>query len=173
MFQVGEYVVYGMNGVCRVEEIGDMSLSGVESEKTYYTLSPLYKKGSRIFTPVDNTKVVMRPVISEREACDLIDEMKDVECMDVADDKHRELAYKDALKSCDCRQYVQIINTVNVRKEERQAQGKKMSACDERYGKQATDSLYGELAVSLNIAREEVEEYIEHRQMLKDMASAS
>ena len=28
MFEIGEYIVYGMNGVCRVEEIGPMNLSG-------------------------------------------------------------------------------------------------------------------------------------------------
>ncbi len=173
MFKIGEYVVYGMNGVCRVEEIGPMSLSGIDSNKVYYTLLPLYTKGSRVFTPVDNQKVVMRPVISKQDACNLIDEMKKVEQIEVADDKHRELAYKEALKSCDCRELIRIINTVVKRKEERLAQGKKMSACDERYLKQAQDSLYGEFAVSLKMEKDEVEDYIEHRITLKEMASAS
>lgn len=173
MFQIGEYIVYGMNGVCRVEEVGPMSLSGVDSDREYYTLNPLYTKGSKVFTPVDNQKVVMRSVISKTEACNLIDEMKDVELIDAGDDKHRELAYKDAIKSCDCRQLIRIVNTVLRRKEERQAQGKKMSACDERYLRQAQDSLYGELAVSLGIDKGEVEDYIEHRIALRNMASAS
>lgn len=173
MFKIGEYVVYGMNGVCRVEEIGPMSLSGIDSNKVYYTLLPLYTKGSRVFTPVDNQKVVMRPVISKQDACNLIDEMKNVEQIEVADDKHRELAYKEALKSCDCRELIRIINTVLKRKEERLAQGKKMSACDERYLKQAQDSLYGEFAISLKMEKNEVEDYIEHRITLKEMASAS
>lgn len=173
MFKIGEYIVYGMNGVCRVEEIGPMNLSGIDSNKEYYTLSPLYTKGSRVFTPVDNQKVVMRPVISRQDACDLIDEIKSVERIEVADDKHRELAYKEALKSCDCRELIRIINTVLKRKKERLAQGKKMSACDERYLKQAQDSLYGEFAISLKMEKDEVEDYIEHRITLKEMASAS
>ena len=173
MFKIGEYVVYGMNGVCIVEEIGPKSLSGIDSNKVYYTLLPLYTKGSRVFTPVDNQKVVMRPVISKQDACNLIDEMKNVEQIEVADDKHRELAYKEALKSCDCRELIRIINTVLKRKEERLAQGKKMSACDERYLKQAQDSLYGEFAISLKMEKDEVEDYIEHRITLKEMASAS
>ena len=143
MFEIGEYIVYGMNGVCKVEEIGPMNLNGVDSDKVYYTLLPLYTKGSRVFTPVDNQKVVMRPVISKQETCNLIDEMKDVDLIEVPDDKHRELAYKEALKTCECRELIRIINTVLKRKEERIAQGKKMSACDERYLKQAQDGLYG------------------------------
>lgn len=173
MYEIGEYIVYGMNGVCKVEEIGPMKMSGVESDKQYYTLLPLYTKGSRVFTPVDNQKVVMRPILTKTEVCELIDEMKEIEVIESADDKRRELAYKDALKSCDCREWIRIMNTVQRRKEERLAQGKKMSACDERYFRQAVDSLYGEFALSLKIQKDEVEEYIEQRLRLKDMASAS
>ncbi|MCM1159074.1 MAG: CarD family transcriptional regulator [Bacteroidales bacterium] len=173
MFKVGEYVVYGMNGVCKVEEIGPMNLSGIDNDKDYYTLLPLYTKGSRVYTPVDNQKVVIRPVISKTDACSLIDEMRDVELIEVKDDKHRELAYKESLKLCNCRELVRIINTIQKRKEERLAQGKKMSACDERYLKTAQDGLYGEFAISLKIEKDEVEEYIAHRLTLKDMASAS
>ena len=82
-------------------------------------------------------------------------------------------AYKEALKSCDCREWMRIINTVYKRKEERQAQGKKMSACDERYLKQAQDSLFGEFAISLRIEKNEVEDYMEQRSNLKEMAPAS
>ena len=82
-------------------------------------------------------------------------------------------AYKEALKSCDCREWMRIINTVYKRKEERQAQGKKMSACDERYLKQAQDSLFGEFAISLRIEKNEVEDYMMQRTNLKEMASAS
>lgn len=173
MFKIGEYIVYGMNGVCRVEEIGPMSLSGVDSDKEYYTLAPLYTKGSRVFTPVDNQKVPMRSVISKADACKLVDEMKEIEVIEITDDKRRELAYKEAIKSCDCREWIRIINTVLKRKEERLAQGKKMSACDERFLKAAQDYLYGEFAISLNLEKDEVEEYIEHRITMKEMASAS
>lgn len=67
MFEIGEYVVYGMNGVCRVEEIGTMDLGGIDSDKLYYTLLPIYTKGSRVFTPVDNQKVIMRAIISKKK----------------------------------------------------------------------------------------------------------
>lgn len=173
MFKVGEYIVYGMSGVCKVEEIGPMSLSGVESDKLYYTLLPVYTKGSRVFTPVDNAKVIMRPVITKTEASNLINEIKNTALIEVADDKHRELAYKEALKTCECKEWVRIINTVLKRKEERLAQGKKMSACDEKYLKQAQDNLFGELALSLGMEKNEVEDYIEHRITMKEMASAS
>lgn len=173
MFKIGEYIVYGMNGVCKVEAVGPMNMAGVDSDKEYYTLIPLYTKGSRVYTPVNNQKITMRKVVDKAEACELIDEMTTIEEIREDNDKNRELAYKEAIKSCDCREWIRVINTVLKRKEERLAQGKKMSACDERYLKSAIDNLYGELAISLNIEKNEVEDYIDHRRVIKGMASAS
>lgn len=173
MFEIGEYIVYGMNGVCKVEAVGPMRMAGVDNEKEYYTLLPLYTRGSKVYTPVDNQKIVMRKVVDKTEACELIDEMAQIGEIQEESDKNREMAYKEAIKSCDCRAWIRVINTVRKRKEERLAQGKKMSVCDERYLKSAQDNLYGELAVSLNLKKDEVENYIEHRLVMKGMASAS
>lgn len=173
MFEIGEYIVYGMNGVCKVEAVGPMNITGVDSDKEYYTLAPLYSRGSKVYIPVDNQKVVMRKVVDKTEACMLIDEMKEIAEIEEVNDKNRELAYKEAIKSCDCRQWIRVINTVLKRKEERLSQGKKMSACDERYLKSAQDNLYGEFAISLNLDKSAVEEYIERRRVMKSMASAS
>ena len=79
MFGIGEYVVYGMNGVCEVEAVGPMNMSGVDCEKEYYTLTPLYTKGSKVYTPVNNQKIVMRKVVDKDEAYELIDEMTTIE----------------------------------------------------------------------------------------------
>lgn len=173
MFHIGNFVIYGLSGVCKVEEIGTMQLSGIESDKLYYTLLPLYTKGSRLFTPVDNQKVVMRPILTKEEVYDLIDVFDEVDIIDEQQDKNRELAYKEALFSCDCKEWIRIIQTTIKRKEERIALGKKMAASDERYLKQAQDCLYGEFAVSLGIEKKEVKGFIEQRLMKNRMASVS
>lgn len=56
MFDVGDYIVYGNNGVCLVEKVGPLESSVMSKEKIYYTLSPCYMQGSTIFTPADNQK---------------------------------------------------------------------------------------------------------------------
>ena len=69
MYQVGDLIVYGGTGVCRVMEVGPQT-----GGRLYYTLEPVY--GScRIFTPVENSKVLMRPIVTRQEAERLIDEI--------------------------------------------------------------------------------------------------
>ena len=99
MFSVGEYIVYGTTGVCRIESVGPMQMSGVSKEKLYYTLAPLYSKGSKVFIPVDNDKVIMRPVLTKEEAQALVEEIPKIELLWVADEKTllRRYAYAGCL----------------------------------------------------------------------------
>ena len=77
MYQVGELVVYGTTGVCRVEGFGTpdpMDRSG----RQYYQLKPLYQDGV-IYTPVEGGKVPMRPVMSAEAARALAEEVPQIQ----------------------------------------------------------------------------------------------
>lgn len=163
MFKVGDFIIYGSNGVCRVESIGSMDMQGVPNDRMYYTLVPVYEKKSKVFTPVDNNKVVMRPVITEQEAYELIDHMEEMQALSIEDEKSKDLVFKEAFRKCDCRELIRIIKTLYEKKLARQAQGKKITAGDERYFKMAEENLYGELAIALGIKKEEVGPLIEQR----------
>ena len=77
MFQLGELVVYGSTGVCRVEGFAGLDQPGEYRGKQYYQLKPLWQDGV-IYAPVDSEKVPMRPVISREEAETIIDRMPDI-----------------------------------------------------------------------------------------------
>ena len=68
MFAAGDLVVYGGEGVCRVESIGPSGLAYDDGTRLYYHLTPLYRSGT-VMTPVD-TGVLMRSVITREEALD-------------------------------------------------------------------------------------------------------
>ena len=171
MFQKGELIVYGNSGVCRVEEIGPPGLSGVPKNVDYYTLSPYYSTNSKIFTPCDNEKIVMRPILTRKEAQSLIGEISSIGLLVVTDEKRREECYKEVMKSCDCRKFVSIIKTIYKRKQERISEGKKITTSDEKYFQMAEDKLYGELAISLGIDRAEVKDYISSKVSGKETKS--
>lgn len=163
MFNVGDYIVYGVNGVCKVEEIGSLDSGNLPKDRVYYTLLPVYLKGSKIFTPADNKKVLMRPVLNKDEAMELIDDIRNIDALWITDEKKRENDYRDALKKCDCKELVRIIKTIYSRKQGRIAEGKKMTMGDEKYFHMAEESLYGELAIPLNMDKEEVKYFITDR----------
>lgn len=160
MFCKGDYVIYGSNGVCVVEDVGPLDIPGVPGERIYYTLIPYYTKDSQIFVPADNDKVVMRPLISKDEILALIDDIENIELLWIQDEKQREARYKETLRKCDCRELIRIIKTIYERRQSRIAAGKKMTASDEKYIHLAQESLYGEFAIALDMEREQVEQFI-------------
>ena len=163
MFQAGDVIVCGTHGVCRVEKVGPLSSAVADRDRLYYTLKPLYERGSVVFTPVDNEKMVIRPVISREEALRLIDGIRDAEALGIEDERKREENYKTALKSCRGEELVKMIKTINARKRSRAARGKKATDADSRYVKLAEDYLYGELAISLDLERDQVKAFIRER----------
>lgn len=81
MFKVGDYIVHGRNGVCKVVDITHLDMSGVDKDQLYYALVPMKSEDSKIFYPVDSDKVVMRSVVTKDQAKDLVSEIKDIEPM--------------------------------------------------------------------------------------------
>ena len=144
MFHVGEFVVYGSQGVCKVTDVGCLNLPGAPDDRLYYTLEPCHILGGKVFTPVDNQKAIIRPVISKDEAITLIDDMTDIETLWVPDERKRESYYKDALR--------------------------KVTTGDEKYLHLAESNLYGELAVALDMEQEQVKQFIIDR--IKDTQEA-
>lgn len=161
MFGIGEYIIYGNNGVCRVDKVGHIELvPGIPKDRIYYTLTPIYEKGSTIYTPVDNQRVVMRQVISGTEVMELLEGMEEIELLEVENEKERENIYNKAFQSCECREFIKIIKTVHARMQERQAEGKKVTNSDRKYFKLAEQGLYGELAVALDMEKNAVSAFI-------------
>ena len=165
---------HGNKGVCEVTDISKIAISGASRDRLYYVLQPAQDKEGRIFTPVDGQKTEMRRILNRKEAAELIDSIPSIGNLWVADERQRELNYKQAVNSCDCREWIKIIKTLWLRNQQRLSQGKKITAMDRKYFKMAEDNLYGELSVSLEIPKEKMEEYITEKvgmQMQEDAES--
>lgn len=158
MFAVGDYIQYGNSGVCVVQEIVQ-GLENLSKDKKYYLLEPVVG-GGRIYTPVENTKVVMRKILTPEEIKTIVEKMEEIPELWITDERGREQSYKKALHSGDCKEWIQIIKTLYMRKQKRVQQGKKVTSTDERYMKTVEERLYSEFAVSLGIEREDVKAYI-------------
>lgn len=151
-------MVHGNNGVCKVEAV--QTMDGMQNQKrTYYTLVPIYTTGSKLFVPTDSKKVVIRSVMTKKEAEKLLKEWDEIETLWIENDKKREEVYKEALRSCDSRQWVRLIKTSYQRNQDRMKIGKKATTSDERYLHMAEDHLFGELAIPFKMTKGEAEDY--------------
>ena len=156
MYQVGELVVYGTEGVCRVAAIGPLEMRGAQKGTDYYTLTPLYGTG-KIFIPVD-TNVSIRPVMTRAEAEALIDRIPEIP-EEVYENNNPRLLnehYQALLKSYDCVDLVRLIRAIYAKGQ----RGRRLGQVDERTFKKAEEMLHGELAAALDIPPDQVKDYI-------------
>ena len=160
MFEKGDYVIYGSNGICRVQDVTTLDIPGVDKNRKYYLLKPVYTSASTVYTPVDTEGTLLRPALSKEEADSLIQSIPEIPLIPLASEKTLEKTYKEYMRSNNCKAWVQLIKTIYRRKENRMMNGYKATALDSRYFSLAETSLYGELAVALNKPREEIKSYI-------------
>ena len=164
MYQIGDLILYGGTGVCRVTDVVSRKAGRTEPERMYYILSPLYQTGT-ITTPVDNDKVFTRPVISPDEAMDLIDQIPSIQPEVYYNQNLQQLEnhYKTAMEGHDCLSLLRLTMSTYRKKMEREQKKLKFGAVDRRYMERAENLLYGELAVALGIARDSVQDFIAQR----------
>ncbi len=158
MFKKGNFVVNANNGICEIQDIVTMNMSGIDKE--YYLIVPIDEKTAKIYIPVDMASQRIRLAMTKDEALRFIKDIKDIDEAYIENEKEREKTYKEALASRDSKRLVGIIKTLYLRKQERTEAGKKNTAIDERYFKLAENHLHSELAFALGIDRNSVTELI-------------
>lgn len=159
-YQTGEFVVKPIIGVCRVEEILHLEMSGADSKKLYYRLVPLDNLQEKIYVPVSASETSLRPCMTAEEAWKFIERIPGIEAMWIDNEKTREQKYKEAVKQNDLEALISIIKMIYWRKRMRMEQGKKATQTDEKYFQMAEKLLYLELGTALGKSREEVYELI-------------
>lgn len=161
MFHVGDTVVCGSNGVCTIETIGPLSIMRkTESHRDYYTLQPYFDNNGKVYLPVDNDKVVMRYILSPEEVNSLLHEIDTIGQLSISDEKQRETEYKNAVNSLDPRILIKAIKTMYYRRKSRIESGKKSTSIDDKYYRIAEKRLYDEIALALDIKRDDIRDLI-------------
>ena len=160
MFKKNQLIMCGGHGVCRVVDVTGNPIDRLDKVRKYYVLEPVFEKGSTVYTPVDNDKVVMRRIMNKEEAEELVGRITEIDTVWIHEEKSREQMYKEAIRTYDCHSLVQIIKTLYLRKQNRLKEGKKVLSSDEQYLRKAEELLYSEMSLALSIPKEEVGTYI-------------
>ena len=159
MFKVSDYVVYGSTGVCQIIDISRENNLSID-EIQYYVLQPVYSNKMIIKIPVNNQKVLMRPIITKDDVSSLIADMLKKQIIWINDDKQRTENFKAALRTGKSEEWIKIIKAIYLEKEEKNVIGKKLTKIDEEIMKTAEKQLYEEFAIALNISLDKVVPYI-------------
>lgn len=158
MFSVGEKIIYGENGVCTVDSIAPLPMSGSSKDKLYYHLTPYIGSGT-YYAPVESA-CYMRPVISREEAEVFIASIPAIEPAICNDNRfnHVDTFYKNLFKEHTNEALVSVIKGLKLRMVER----KTKSSRAETTLKRAKEILYGELSIALGLDFAEVDSMIEN-----------
>ena len=160
MYQINDTVLYGINGVCRIENITEETIGNRKA--LYYMLKPVYNDSSTIFVPLENSELTgkMRRILSASEIYSIIRSMPEEEPIWNDDEGERNAMYREILKSGDCVKIVRLIKTLYFHKQKQINNKKKLHVADEKIMKEAEKILYEEFAYVLDIKPDQVVSFI-------------
>ena len=161
-FDIGEYVSYGINGMCNIEDIRPMQLSQSVEKMMYYILRPESNPISTIFVPVNNQKLVskMREPMTKDEINAMLVRMKDRTLEWEKDVRFRTESFHEILNNGVNQDLILMIRCLHRKRQELVQLGKKLPARDSNTLKTAERLVEEEFAHVLHIKCEEVSDYI-------------
>lgn len=162
---IGDTVVYGGNGVCKVDAIQDIRM-GHERPQKYYVLKTLFVRQTvTVFVPINNEKLMakIQPVISKEEALDLIDTIEPGKGEWIEDRNERKTRFSEMLSSADRREIISLISIISKHRDELAKDGKSLNMQDEKYLTDATHRINSEFAVALDMNIEDVPGFIREK----------
>lgn len=158
MFCVNDSIMYNNIGVCKVTDIRCEKFNN--EEILYYILKPVYHDNATIHCPVGSDKVKLRKLLSTEQVTKMIEMMPKAKPNWIENDSMRKEKFSETLKHGNHKDLVQLIKTLYHHRQEKAHAGKKFHLCDEKVLKQAENILYEEFAHVLNIAPDEVVDFI-------------
>lgn len=160
MFQVGDSVIYGAHGVCRIaaREIRRVDRKNL----TYLVLEPLDKDGSRYYVPAQNEAAMskLRSVLSRQKLEDLIYSERIREDGWIRDENQRKHRYKELIVSGDREGLLRAIHSIYRQRETLTAVGRKIHLCDDNFLRDAEKMLTGEIAFTLDMTQAEARDFL-------------
>lgn len=155
MFRVGQQVIYGGNGVCRIEDIvlRENALSGDLVKVYVIRLS----SGLTSYIPVDSN-VFMRALVSAEEVHAVIEEFPSLETRSFSGTNSKALAdkYRAIIARHDVREMLCLYKSLQQKIELARSVGKKSGAMDERFAGSALEQVIKEFAVVLDRPQDEI-----------------
>ncbi|MCR5674356.1 MAG: CarD family transcriptional regulator [Lachnospiraceae bacterium] len=161
MLKVGDHTVYGIHGLCRVEDILVPSFLERGKEKDYYLMIADADEKGLLYVPVDSEAERLRKVTDRAAAKKLIEGSGEARELDIAGGKKSEPIVTAIIKRNQAGEMMSLIKTLYLIRMRREKEGKKFAAVDEKHLATAEKLLFSELAYSLDCEVEEVQQRVQ------------
>ena len=154
MFGIGELVVYGVHGVCRVTGTEKMRVDRKRVE--YMVLESVTQENSRYYVPVESDASMARvhPVLTREDMETLLDSEEIREDAWIADEGQRKQYYRELLSSADRTAQLRMVASLYAYRTAQREAGKKFHLCDDNFLRDAERLLSSEIAVALEMTPE-------------------
>ena len=160
MFKIGDIIVYGSQGVCKIDCI-DTKQIGKQSAD-YYVLKPIFNQSTAVFVPVDNQMLAtkMQKVLTKSEINKLAEKASSIDAIKAVDETQKREQYKAILSSGDREKLIALIKTIRAEREERRQSNKRLNINDEQTLRKAELLLYNEIAFVFGVEPDEAKNII-------------
>lgn len=162
MYEVGQNVVYGIHGVCRILDVEEKTVD--RKKISYFVLEPLEQPGTRYYIPSQNQAALskMRPLMDagSLQAMLTSENLSDAW---IADENKRKQYYREIINGVDSPALIRMVHALHRHKQEQATAGRKLHMCDENFLRDAQRVLSAELSIVLEIPVEEVPSYVQSK----------
>lgn len=160
MYQTGEFVVYGIHGVCRVEGLEKQLVNRKRTE--YLVLEPLNRGESKYYVPTGNAVAMskVRPVLTGEEMRALLASDEVREGYWITEENQRKLYYRELTGTGDRVSVMKMVSALYRYRAEQTAAGRKFHLSDENFLRDAEKLLVSEISLVLEMTPEEARDYL-------------
>ena len=168
MYQIGDQVVYGVHGVCRVVDLEERLVD--RKRLTYLALEPVGQDGSRYLVPTHNQVAMskVKQMLSKEELADMLGSQEVRADGWIKDENLRKQTYRELISSGDRARLMQMIRTLYRHKVAQTAAGRKVHLCDDNFLRDAEKLLLSEVSIVMEMDTDQAKQYI--RSKLKEDA---
>ena len=160
MFEIGQWVMYGIHGVCRIAGTEKQLVNRKRSE--FLVLEPLSKAESKFYLPLGNPAALakLKPVLSEEELRALLSSPEVREDNWIDEESRRKMYYKELITRGDRKEILQTIYALYRYKAAQMEAGKKFHLCDDNFLRDAEKLMSSEIALVLEMTMEQARDYL-------------
>ena len=165
MFQSGEFVIYGVHGVCRV--IGREKQLVNRKRTEFLVLEPVGSQASRFFLPAASETAMgkLQKVLSADELQHLLESQEIHNAVWIDDEGARKQYYRELIGSGDRSALMRMVGALYRYRESQFAAGKKFHLSDDNFLRDAERLLASEVSLVLGKTPEEAKNIL--REYLK------